>query len=270
MRISIVTISYNQAEFLERAIRSVVEQDYEDIEYIVVDPGSTDGSREIIEKYRDRIDKIIFEPDKGPADGLNKGFSHATGDVFGYLNSDDEYLPGSFSKIVKQFSENPTADVIYGHTIIIDKGGEVLRRSFSDTFNIKAFGYGACQIMQASAFFRKNIWKKTKGFNVKNYSNWDGELWHDMFDKDGVFILMNDFLSCYRVHPKSITGSKILDEKIRQYHRIRFRRIFNRDWKKSDDIFCLYWRIRRFLLSPASFFERVRFGPVYGRCKKTS
>ena len=84
MKFSIVTISYNQAQFLEQAIRSVIEQDYPDVEYIVVDPGSTDGSREIIERYRDRIDRIIFEPDKGPADGLNKGFAQATGDVFGF------------------------------------------------------------------------------------------------------------------------------------------------------------------------------------------
>ncbi len=78
MKVSVVTISYNQAEFLEQCIRSVIEQDYDDIEYIVVDPGSTDGSRDIIEKYHDYIDHIIFEPDCGPADGLNKGFAHAT------------------------------------------------------------------------------------------------------------------------------------------------------------------------------------------------
>jgi len=91
MRVSIVTISYNQARFLEQAIRSVINQDYPDIEYIVVDPGSTDGSRGIIEKYQNRIDKIIFDPDEGPADGLNKGFAHATGDIFGFINADIIY-----------------------------------------------------------------------------------------------------------------------------------------------------------------------------------
>ena len=93
MRVSIVTISFNQAEFLERAIRSVIEQDYPDVEYIVVDPGSTDGSREIIEKYRSRISKVILEPDTGPANGLNKGFAAATGEIFGYINADDAFLP---------------------------------------------------------------------------------------------------------------------------------------------------------------------------------
>src|SRR6202171_6644991 len=94
-RVSIVTISFNQAPFLERAIRSVVEQDYPDIEYIVVDPGSTDGSRDIIERYRSRISQVIYEPDHGPADGLNKGFASATGDIFGSINADDAFLPGA-------------------------------------------------------------------------------------------------------------------------------------------------------------------------------
>ena len=93
MKISIVTVSFNQADYLEQAIRSVVEQDYSDIEYIVVDAGSTDGSREIIE--RDRIATVVFEPDREPADGLNKGFARATGDIFGYINADDAYLPGA-------------------------------------------------------------------------------------------------------------------------------------------------------------------------------
>ena len=89
MKISVVTISYNQACYLEQTIISVLNQDYENVEYIVVDPGSTDGSRDIIEKYRNRIQHIIYERDVGPADGLNKGFAVATGDVFYFINSDD-------------------------------------------------------------------------------------------------------------------------------------------------------------------------------------
>src|SRR5260370_8827288 len=86
-KVSIVTISFNQAPFLERAIRSVVEQDYPDVEYIVVDPGSTDGSRDIIERYRSRISKIILEPDTAPANGLNKGFAATRGQIFFYTNT---------------------------------------------------------------------------------------------------------------------------------------------------------------------------------------
>jgi len=119
MKVSIVTISFNQAEFLEEAILSVLNQNYSDIEYIVVDPGSTDDSREIIEKYRDRISHIIYEPDKGPADGLNVGFKKATGDVYAYLNADDVFLHGSVKKMVNYFNQFPDVDVISGHAHVI-------------------------------------------------------------------------------------------------------------------------------------------------------
>src|SRR3546814_9345633 len=88
MRFSVVTISYNQAKFLRRAIDSVLNQSGVDLEYIVVDPGSSDDSRAIIDSYGDRIGHRVYEPDQGPADGLNKGFAHATGDIYYYLNSD--------------------------------------------------------------------------------------------------------------------------------------------------------------------------------------
>lgn len=123
MKISIVTISFNQTCFLEEAICSVLEQGYPNVEYIVVDPGSTDGSREIIERYSDRIDKVIFEPDEGPADGLNKGFAHASGDVFGFLNSDDVLEPGALSGAARYFEARPEVDVVSGHSWIIDEEG---------------------------------------------------------------------------------------------------------------------------------------------------
>jgi glycosyltransferase involved in cell wall biosynthesis len=139
LRVSIVTISFNQAEFLERAIRSVIEQDYPDVEYIVVDPGSTDGSREIIEKYRSRISKVILDPDTGPANGLNKGFAAATGEIFGYINADDALLPGAISKGVAALRERPKADVVYGHCYIIDRQGQIVRRSRSVAFNLRLY-----------------------------------------------------------------------------------------------------------------------------------
>src|SRR5208282_97982 len=94
---SIVTISFNLAEFLERTIRSVVERNYSDIEFVVVDSGSTDGSHDIIERYRSHISRVIYEPDRGPVYGLNKGFASATGDIFAFLNFDDFLLPGAVS-----------------------------------------------------------------------------------------------------------------------------------------------------------------------------
>src|SRR5688572_21687448 len=142
MKVSIVTISFNQVRFLEQAICSVLEQDYPNIEYIVVDPGSTDGSREIIEKYRSRLARVIFEPDLGPADGLNKGFSLASGDILGYINSDDYYLPAAVTKIVRYFQKHPDVDVVSGNAQITDANNHILRHTYSDKYSVLGDAYG--------------------------------------------------------------------------------------------------------------------------------
>src|ERR1039458_5622209 len=106
MRISIVTLSYNQRVFLREAIDSILQQDYPDLEYIVVDPGSTDGSRELLRSYGERISHVIFELDQGAADGLNKGFGQASGEIFGFLNADDFLLPGSLHRVAEFFQSH--------------------------------------------------------------------------------------------------------------------------------------------------------------------
>src|ERR1044071_6803804 len=111
--VSIITPSYNQALYLEQTIQSVLEQDYPRIEYIVVDGASTDNSFEIIKKYNDRLGYWISEKDSGQAEAINKGFTRANGDILGWLNSDDYYMPGAVSAVVKCFEENPNAVMIY-------------------------------------------------------------------------------------------------------------------------------------------------------------
>ena len=123
MSISIVMLSFNQVEFLNRAIHSVLNQELVELQLIIVDPGSTDGSRELAQRIASEDDRVIliFEPDSGPADGLNKGFARAKNEFVGYLNSDDVYLPSTLSLVEINFKSNAGADVIYGHGIILDE-----------------------------------------------------------------------------------------------------------------------------------------------------
>ena len=225
MKFSIVTISYNQSRFLEQAIRSVIEQDYPDIEYIVVDPGSTDGSREIIDSYQDRISKVIFDPDNGPADGLNKGFALATGDIYGFLNSDDVLLPSTIQKAANFFRQRPNLDVVSGNAIILNAEGKTVRISHSDRFSLRATAYGCCVLMQAATFFKKDAYQLSGGFNIDNRSNWDGELFVYMALKGAKFGLVNDVWGGYRIHAESITGSKKLDASIQIYGERIFKKI---------------------------------------------
>lgn len=265
MKFSIVTISYNQGRYLERTIRSVIEQDYEDVEYIVEDPGSTDGSREIIRSYESKITKMIFEPDDGPADGLNKGFSHATGEIYGFLNSDDVLLPGALKKINDYFASHPHVDVVSGHTVIMDARDRPIRIGYSEKFSLIKHAYGEVVLMQPSTFFRSDCFKATAGFNRINKVTWDGELWVDMAIAGAAFALMNEMLSGYRLHPQSITSSARLDHLHREYSKYIFRKIKGREWSIRDSVIRVMFRAIKHISNPRAFYERIVRGPIYGR-----
>lgn len=126
-RISIITPSFNQAEFLERTILSVLDQGYPNLEYIIIDGGSADGSVEIIRKYADRLAYWVSESDRGQAHAINKGLQRATGEWVAWQNSDDIFYPGTFESLVQEAARSPHADLIIGNMNLIDKNDELLR-----------------------------------------------------------------------------------------------------------------------------------------------
>ena len=255
-RVSIVTISFNQAKFLERAIRSVLQQDYQDIEYIVVDPGSTDGSRDIIERYRSRISKVILDPDKGPADGLNKGFAAASGDIYGYINADDGYLAGAIGKAVAAFQAR-SADVIYAHSYIVDDKGQVVRRSRSVPFDLRLYAYGGVVVMQQSTFFRRQAFENAGGFNVKNRTSWDGELLVDFARQGCKFAMVDDFWSLFAIYPGSITSSVKYNQQYQQDHARMFRTITGVEYDRANKARFYLARVEKWLRNPLVPIHRV-------------
>jgi glycosyltransferase involved in cell wall biosynthesis len=256
-RVSIVTISFNQAQFLERAIRSVLEQDYPDMEYIVVDPGSTDGSRDIIEHYRPRISKIIFEPDSGPANGLNKGFAAASGAIFGYINADDAYLPGTITKAIAAFQARPYADVIYGHSYIINRLGQIVRRSRSVPFNLRLYAYGGVLVMQQSTFLRRAAFEKVGGFNEKNRTSWDAELLVDMALHESRFAMVDDYWSLFAIYPGSITASVKSNQQYKADRARMFQAITGREYYRTSKLLFSLARVEKWLRNPLVPFDRV-------------
>ena len=122
-RITVITPSFNQAAYLEQTISSVLDQGYPNLEYIIIDGGSTDGSVEIIRKFEDRIAYWVSEKDRGQAHAINKGIQRATGDIIAYLNSDDYYLEGSLARVAEHFSRHPDVDLIHGRCRIVDERG---------------------------------------------------------------------------------------------------------------------------------------------------
>lgn len=264
-RISIVTVSFNQDQFLERTILSVLAQDYPELEYIIVDPGSTDGSRAIIERYRSQVAKVIYRPDHGAAEGLNNGFSEATGDIFGFLNSDDLLLPGSLSSAMSFFAAHPDVDIVNGHSNLIGPDDTFLRRLYADRMSIKRHLYGNVILLQPSTFFRRDIFEKVGGFNINNKTIWDGELFLDMANAGGNFSLVDEFWSAYRVHAQSITGSRKLEQRMLDTRTEIFSRFMGRKPRKYDRLIALYYRVYRYISNPRDLIERLRRGSVFGR-----
>jgi len=266
--VSIVTISFNQEKFIEKTIRSVINQNYNNIEYIIVDAGSTDSSREKILKYKNNIDKIIFEKDNGPADGLNKGFKIAKGDIFYFLNSDDLLLEDSLTKVVHFLNNNRDVDVVYGNSWIINESGERIRNFYSDKFNLKMAKYGASILAQQSTFFKKETYLNTCGFNVKNRISWDGELFLNFGLNNAKFCRFDEFLSAFRIHKISYTAQdnnkKLNKEEIKKI----FLKIENKNFNFLNEIKYFIYHMLRKILNPRDTFERIIKGSINKSYKK--
>lgn len=266
MKISIVTICYNQATFLRECIESVLAQDYPDVEYIVVDPGSTDGSRDIISEYSDGISRTILEPDEGPADGLNKGFRRATGDIYGFLNADDRLLPGALATAARFFRSKPWVDVMSGHGYVIDREGRRVRKFYSDVFSPEALALQACVLFQQGTFFKADAFHAAGGFNADAEACWDAELWIDMYHSGARFARLNEFLGEFRVYPESISGSGDTARIRRESQERRFRKVFGRKRARLDELLRIPYLGRKYALSPRSLTERVLQGSVFAAC----
>jgi glycosyltransferase involved in cell wall biosynthesis len=264
-KFSVVTISFNQAEFLERAILSVIGQQGVDLDYVVVDPGSTDGSREIIERYRDRITTVILDPDRGAADGLNKGLAACTGDLFGFINADDELHPNALVEAAALFEREPGVDVFCGSSWQVDESGRRSRFLItSPHITSKLCARGVAIVVQQSAFMRMKAIRAVNGFDPDNRTCWDGELFHRMVRAGSRFKRVNRTWAAFRIYPGSITGSQRMAERYREERGRMFEREFGRPYAAHDpllkklsyvfetirDPFGLRWKLFNRLLSP--------------------
>lgn len=175
--VTIVTPSYNQALFLEVTMRSVLEQDYPRIEYIIIDGGSTDSSVDIIKKYADRLACWISEKDRGQTDAINKGFTHATGDILAWINSDDTYEPGAIREAVEWLQARPEMGLVYGDANFIDDEGKVIGRFSAAQTDYRLLRRGYVHIPQQAAFFRRDLWQKVGPLDPSFFFAMDYDLW---------------------------------------------------------------------------------------------
>jgi len=205
-KISIITPSFNQGEFLEETILSVIGQNYPNLEYIIIDGGSTDNSVDVIKKYEKHLTYWVSEKDNGQSDAINKGFDIATGDILGWLNSDDMYMPNVLNYIVSilQPSENK---ICLGQCIHMNTTNGRLNTYGSDILSFKNADLTILDyVIQPSTFWTKLVWESVGKLNVNQHFGFDWEWFLRANQMDMQFLFVNKPLSIYRIHENHKTG----------------------------------------------------------------
>lgn len=214
MKISIITPSFNQGLFLEKTILSVLNQEYPQLEYIIIDGGSTDNSTEVIKKYESRLAYWVSEKDRGQSDAINKGLRMATGDVIAYLNSDDVYLPGSLHRVAEAFHRNPDALWVTGAASYVDQSGKEIDQLIPEPVAsrrealIRWEGVRRPICIEVSNFFRKEVFDKYGFYNERLHYCMDYEFNTNLFLHDISPVILPEKLAHALLHDQSKTVSQ--------------------------------------------------------------
>lgn len=217
--LSVVTISFNQAPYLRQCVDAVLEGKPDDAEYIVVDPGSTDGSREILKGYGKAIDRLVLEPDSGPADGLNCGFAKANGSHGYFINADDFVLPGKLKYLCEAWRENPEADILLGSAWMVDGDGGPAREMVAAPLDRGALRRQTGVLVQQGFSFRMDRFREAGGFNALNRTCWDYELAVRMIMRGAGTILLPERIGAFRLYEQSLSGGRDGQAHLERYHR---------------------------------------------------
>ena len=173
--VSIVTTSYNQAQFLEETVRSVLEQDYEPLEYIVVDDGSTDGSAAIAERYTERL-TLITQENRGQAAALNRGFERARGDLLGFVSSDDALLPGAIARLAAEFALRADLLLAYGSAILVDDRSQRIGEQPALPWDLAEMAStGRQAVPQPASLWSRRAWELAGPFDERSWALFDTE-----------------------------------------------------------------------------------------------
>jgi glycosyltransferase involved in cell wall biosynthesis len=242
-RVSIVTPSYNQGGFLERTIRSVLEQRYPKLEYIIQDGGSSDETAQILARYRHLLTHCESIADRGQAHALNLGFRHTTGEILCYLNSDDLLLPSALHYVGEYFVRHSEVDVVYGHRILIDENDREVGRWVLPPHDDGVLSW-ADYVPQETLFWRRRIWEKAGGaFDETFQFALDWDLILRFRDAGARFARLPRFLGGFRLHPGQKTATQLAHLGYPEMSRLR-ERCHGRPVTYAE----ISWHIARYLV----------------------
>lgn len=209
--ITIVTPSYNQGQFIEETITSVLNQSYQNIQYIIVDGGSTDSTMEVVEKYRDRINIVIHEKDDGQTDAITKGFKLAKGELVGWLNSDDILYSNAVEKIVKLYKENPDGAIYYGSKLdFIDEGGKVFKTNNNVIPNRDFLLNNNYSVIQQGSFYSLKYVKECNYLNKSLNFCMDLDLWLRLLQYGPIYKYNYEPIAAFRIWSDTKTSTSMV------------------------------------------------------------
>lgn len=203
--VTIVTPSFNQARFLEQTIQSVLNQDYPNLEYYIMDGGSTDGSVGIIQKYSDRLAGWISEKDRGQTDAINKGFARARGEILAWLNSDDTYEPGAVSAAVAALLAHPQAAAVYADCDFIDENNQKIGRFPAAQTDYRRLRRGYVHVPQQATFFHASLWQRVGPLDPTFFFAMDYDLWVRLAKLAPLIYLPGQVWANFRLHSDAKT-----------------------------------------------------------------
>ncbi len=264
-RISIVVPSYNQGHFIGKTLDSIISQDYPHLELIIVDGGSNDESVGVIKEYANHIKWWISEPDDGQANAINKGMSHATGEILAWLNSDDCLMPSALLRVAEQFLASADTDVVYGHRVLINEAGNDVGKWIMPGHRKFILTY-ADFIPQETMFWRADLWQKVGGRLDESYRfAMDWELIRRFIDAGAKFKLIPAYLGQFRMHELQKTNANIETDGFREMEIIRQQ--CRRSFSSHPALQNLYYRMQRGGFY--SFVLRARLTELLWRAKLT-
>ncbi|MDH5716426.1 MAG: glycosyltransferase [Spirochaetia bacterium] len=203
-KITVVTPSFNQGDFLRETIESVLNQNYPNLEYFIIDGGSTDNSVEIIKQYEDKIDWWVSEKDKGQSDAIRKGFERATGQLLAWLNSDDVYFPNALIKIGEAYMKNSNAAIFAGGLAVGEiKDGPIKKCSLPSKVPKFFYKYGMIGTGQQASFFNTDVYKKTKGIDINLFIRMDMDIMYRMLKENPEICVIKEMVGFFRWHEKT-------------------------------------------------------------------
>jgi glycosyltransferase involved in cell wall biosynthesis len=225
-KITIITPSYNQGQYLEETIRSVLLQNYPNLEYIIIDGGSNDNSVEIIQKYSEYITYWVSEPDRGQTHALNKGIERATGDILAYLNSDDYYLPGTLFKVAEYFLKFPKTDLLHGRCCYVNEQGKKIGEQFGniqslvEILDLWGVWWQQRQFVQPEVFWSRQITNRVGKFREDLHYVMDYDYWCKILQSGGIVGRLDTELSCFRftATQKSNHSNEVAEELLQVVH----------------------------------------------------